>query len=735
MAERLGLTLSKEQVKQAETDAYIVARLKAVLAVLKFCDSEEQRQDLHVVLGAFAPERSAERERSGMIRRVVARLGIQRGSRYIKATKIRRPYPLERAISRRAAFDEAVDSSKGPLQPGSAATSHGQPCTVVEIDYEADTCTLAFSAGSAEQTRSFNCIYKGKDAAGKAPFPKGSARLRCVPPSLRPQLRETRKDEKAEAARPKVEELFNTEGARSPSQRDRVRRRVGVGLYETSQALFVYAKMSALYTMFLARYTIQISFATFKKLRPWYVKRAKEVTCCCKTCDNFKQYQTTLHSLAELFEPLLEPSTIDAQPHPARDDETEVEDEDSSAAATWAGRAALEKLLQFCALQSKSEMVKSVLCAGAFDGAGKEDCINGKCSACGFCKLWSQGLRRHVVDSETGNVLASAPVQYQSEVKWVRIRSSKKTAPGEAKQPSYEPRRGTVVQFLDEFEREAMRKFPHHRFTIHRQKAMDAEFARNRWPGWLQIDVDFAMDGTIPPPQGRSMQADHWVPMSYTLFPAVVSWLESAAWKSRTSSLAVGDAVTVEPASLSQREATEPAAGSFWAEIVLLPAAATEGEPEQRVYGVRRHGAAADAPLELVERQYLRHRKLHTEAFIHVSDDKTHDSHAAQTFINKTLTYLDEHYVKTGKETFVALHMHSDNAPSHFKSSKTMYFLTTLVATLKEWGSTLLGRSFRIVWEFGAPGHGKGVWDGIGAWMKRTGPLPHPLLIPAHELM
>ena len=45
----------------------------------------------------------------------------------------------------------------------------------------------------------------------------------------------------------------------------------------------------------------------------------------------------------------------------------------------------------------------------------------------------------------------------------------------------------------------------HHRFTIHRQKAMDAEFARNRWPGWLQIDVDFAMDGTIPPPQGRSI--------------------------------------------------------------------------------------------------------------------------------------------------------------------------------------------------------------------------------------
>ena len=87
-----------------------------------------------------------------------------------------------------------------------------------------------------------------------------------------------------------------------------------------------------------------------------------------------------------------------------------------------------------------------------------------------------------------------------------------------------------------------------------------------------------------------------------------------------------------------------------------------------------------------------------------------------QTFINTTLEHLDEHYVKSGrKEKFVGLHMHSDNAPSHFKSSKTMYYLTTLPERLKSW-SSVPGRSFRVVWEFGPPGHGKGVWDGIGAW-------------------
>ena len=139
-----------------------------------------------------------------------------------------------------------------------------------------------------------------------------------------------------------------------------------------------------------------------------------------------------------------------------------------------------------------------------------------------------------------------------------------------------------------------------------------------------------------------------------------------------------------------------------------------------------------------MERQYLRHRKLHTKAFVHISDDKTHDSYAAQTFMNKTFDYLKQNYVDTGKEAFFAWHMHSDNAASHFKSSKTMFYVTTLREKLKSWAS---GQTFRVFWEvraiscalrlsaltpimpplqFGAPGHGKGVWDGIGAWIKRT---------------
>ena len=263
-----------------------------------------------------------------------------------------------------------------------------------------------------------------------------------------------------------------------------------------------------------------------------------------------------------------------------------------------------------------------------------------------------------------------------------------------------------------------MRKFPHHRFTISRQKAMAAEFERNRWPGWVQSDIDFAMDGDIPPPQGRSIQSEHWSPMGFTLFVQVVSWLESAVWMDRTSLLVKGTAVTVEPAEASQPGTTEPPpVGSYWAEVVSLPTASPD-DPERCMYSVRRQGAADDA-IEYVERCLLRHRKLHTKAFIHISDDKTHDSHAAQTFLKKTFDYLDEHYIKTGKEKFSAWHFHSDNAPQHFKSTKTMHFLTTLPERLTSWAAHL-PISFRIFWEFGAPGHGKGVWDGIGAWIKRT---------------
>ena len=209
------------------------------------------------------------------------------------------------------------------------------------------------------------------------------------------------------------------------------------------------------------------------------------------------------------------------------------------------------------------------------------------------------------------------------------------------------------------------------------------------------------MDGEILPPAGESVQSDHWSPMTYTGFIQVLSWIPKAVWISRSSDLKLGAFVTVEPSERSIAGSIEPAEGSYGAEVVQLPQRSAGVDAESRLYGIRRYGASADEPPEMVERQYLRDRQRHTKAFVHISDDKTHDSQAAQTFINKSIDYLEEHYVKTGIETFFAWHMHSDNATSHFKSSQTMNYLTKLPARLAHWAAGT-GITFRV---FGSLGH------------------------------
>ena len=204
VAAQMGFGMTEEEVANAKVDKYIVNRAKAVLDQLKQCRTEEERVDYHTISAALAPTRESARDPAGMIRKVAARLDLERGARYNKKTGERRPYVFDQAITRREAFDEGLMSRK--LAAGDKATSRGQLCTVIEIDHEADTCKLGFSLRGIEAVRTYSCIYKGVNAPGKAPFPKGSARLRPAPPSLRPKPRETRCNEIAEAARPGVEE-------------------------------------------------------------------------------------------------------------------------------------------------------------------------------------------------------------------------------------------------------------------------------------------------------------------------------------------------------------------------------------------------------------------------------------------------------------------------------------------------------------------------------------------------
>eukprot|EP00966_Prymnesium_polylepis_P095174 2203858-Prymnesium_polylepis.1 len=98
---------------------------------------------------------------------------------------------------------------------------------------------------------------------------------------------------------------------------------------------------------------------------------------------------------------------------------------------------------------------------------------------------------------------------------------------------------------------------------------MAAEFERNRCPGWVQFDVDFAENGSII--TAEEVQSQYWKINSFTLFVQVVSWLVSEAWRSRTSRLARGMAVTVELDGASEPESLQPGKGSYWAEVVSVP--------------------------------------------------------------------------------------------------------------------------------------------------------------------
>ena len=53
--------------------------------------------------------------------------------------------------------------------------------------------------------------------------------------------------------------------------------------------------------------------------------------------------------------------------------------------------------------------------------------------------------------------------------------------------------------------------------------------------------------------------------------------------------------------------------------------------------------------------------------------------------------------------------VNSDGAASHFKQKYTIQFMGKLLS---------LGIFTRVIWNFGCPEHGKGVWDGLGGILK-----------------
>lgn len=459
--------------------------------------------------------------------------------------------------------------------------------------------------------------------------------------------------------------------------------------------------LDEIYRIFLKTYPLdKLSFTQFKLYKPWNLVKAYRETCLCRMCEVFRLYVQGLNAVSKLLTSLVNTSSDGTTAADEADDEYIAAD--TATTREEAADPCLLELVKFCCLESKSEIADALVCGGFLtnNSSTKKECITGSCSNCGFKRLWSQGLRPKLVDSDANGAIRDgvSPV-WSQQVRWETLKSSG-SAPDSAfsdeKETLRAQRVGTVIQFLDAFETASV-QFPAHRHLVWDAKVKAHQRDRYCWPGMLLSDYDWSENGIITP--SRQIQSEYWSLTHYSLFISITTHLVVEAWMNRRSLLNVKAEVTVEPQG-APSGSMQPAKGSYWARVHSSPA--VEGEEE--IYSVEREDGSVVGG---ITRERLRHRKKSTTAFICVTDEKRHDAATTQHFLNRQFQHWLQH-VDRGK--FWAWLGHSDNA-SHFKSSAMMHY----------WAGRISEVGFlKSCWiEFGCPGHGKGPWDGMGAVMKQ----------------
>jgi hypothetical protein len=227
--------------------------------------------------------------------------------------------------------------------------------------------------------------------------------------------------------------------------------------------------------------------------------------------------------------------------------EAEGADADAAGAATGVLPSAalphLADLIRILKAKSKGQMCLECTCGDKGPGAKLEDraaaCVSGECAACGFAKSWTNGLRPMLIE-KNGQVdwafIEGVPNAFLETVHWQNYATRVKMTPGKksgvdkdweeakkSKELFVEAKSGTLFDFLDEFE-SAVGKHVPHRSTLSRQKASSLAFERERRPGGLFGDIDFAENLSIE--EVLKIQSEHWSTNQCTLFIGVWQWLD-----------------------------------------------------------------------------------------------------------------------------------------------------------------------------------------------------------------
>lgn len=689
------------------------------------------RQSIEVMTGVcalFIPP-------SGVPLRWISRqLGLNRDAKYVSS-----------GIANREAYENFL-SLTGPIAIGEMIQCRGGYGELKAMDEEADSVTITLHPWMQDVTY----------------HPKARARMVRYEPNLMSYERKTRSDVFPSQWVDTIVAFHYEHNHPSPNTKDQVCRRHSKypRQKEYAPVIYRYETFDQLWTEFQKEHVAIADKlrnnnhpnecpSALRKYAPWNMIKGKDSSCLCINCEGtnavIRGVKGAITSIAQLLQRDQPDDDLDINNNintaPAQQS-IEERNKDESAYTK------LQKIYDILGKPSKYD--KCVACLPCLTSRRLEDskfkCIDGSCEVCGFDKLWKHGVRARIFVQEyddakgewVGKLNQNSALGTDVWLETMEWRDySYKTKPTVATHAQevarqaaivrppddddldYEPtksasarnliletRRGTLVDYLDGFEGKITMHIEHRNLVSseHRSKL---QYSRNSRPLSFARDIDFAENGTIE--NFDKVQSEHWVTKQYTLFMSVSSFLEIEKWNRSDGELNVGDEVTVNGERYigNNKETIAIAMDSYWAKVVRH--IGVHGD----MYQVEdEHGSMHD-----VRRSSLRHRCRHTICCGHVSDDKLHDRFAMQQFTTRELAYLEQYMSEKFPNDLIngrikRLHQHSDNASQHFKSTGAMEYFTSLIADRGGASECL------FVYSFGAPGHGKGVFDGVGGAIK-----------------
>jgi len=462
-----------------------------------------------------------------------------------------------------------------------------------------------------------------------------SGKVRRLEPELDNYQRKTRFDTTPQHVKTTIEDFFRRHVPISPNKRDIAKRRhpQHPAMYETKQAMLRYQTMNELWQQFLEEHEEMGLLMQNPKLpntapmifhnnAPWEMRKAKDSGCLCKDCESFHLLRRGVTGACAAIVKILDRVKLILQPSTELQSSINYLSKIKDVISTLSGYETIVKCLQPCLLSNKLENSDFI-------------CLNGKsCKACGFRQWWSNGLRKLLMgDDSTINQdlelsgdewsLTGIDWWYFSSIAKPTIVSQSNEDDNENDTDDYQPtqntsrtlcqatKRGTLVDFLDEFETQSERHASHRNIVSAEHRAQ-IQYHRNVRCFVVRRDIDYSENGSIK--DKRQIQSQYWVTQGYTLFVSISSWLMACEWNKTTGSIPVDAEVTV----YGELAGEEINKDSFWAIVT------DDDEAEEGGYEV----TDAQGKIHQIPRSLLRHRKRHSVATGHVTDDKIHDRHA-----------------------------------------------------------------------------------------------------------